>query len=103
MSRSDWKEIDSSKKHGGQGTISRVMHVSEGIKGARKELRPASKKYLNDFAVTRVSFNFHDGLWNSGKYLLPKITIKGKDQFVLLVPKNMLTKESTWIASNDLL
>jgi len=51
------------------------------------------------FAVEKVRFNYHTKSWESDQYILPRC---GED-FVLLTPKNMLTRDETWISRRDLL
>ncbi len=62
-----------------------------------------SRTFLKEFAVSKTSFDFDNKLWKNEKFILPFIKKDGKDQFVLLVPKNILTKEDTWISKNDFL
>lgn len=50
-------------------------------------------KYVKIHAVERVRFDYGRGVWRPGKYRLPSI---GGD-YVLLTPRNLLTKDSTWI------
>lgn len=61
------------------------------------------KKLINKFAVDKVEFNFNEGIWESASFNLPFIKNNGKTQFVLLVPKEILTKDDTWISRNDFL
>ena len=63
---------------------------------ARKFLRPEFKKI---FAVNKVSFNYSITRWLNGKYELPFI---GND-YVLLTPKDILTKDQAWINRPDLI
>jgi len=67
-----------------------------------------AKKYLNseflsEFSVRKVEFDFNAGIWRDGRYSLPTITTKGKSEFVLLVPRKILTKEEMWISKNNFL
>ena len=61
------------------------------------------KKFLLEFSVRKVEFNFEKGIWQGDRFILPMIEVNGKKQFVLLVPKKILTKEETWISKNDFL
>jgi hypothetical protein len=54
-------------------------------------------KYKAEFAVRRVRFNRDLGVWTSGNYILPVY----KNDFVILSPKDMLTRENTWISHTD--
>lgn len=49
------------------------------------------------FAVSKVDFRADMGAWMSARFLLPKL----RDDFVLLTPKDILTKEDTWINKED--
>ncbi len=61
------------------------------------------KKFLSVFAVKKTSFDFTNQIWQDGSFNLPSIEINGKKQFVLLVPKNIITKHDNWISKNDFL
>lgn len=67
---------------------------------AKKNL---DSKLLAEFPVRKVEFDFQKGIWIDGRFTLPALEVKGKKEFVLLVPKEMLTKEDTWISKNDFL
>lgn len=67
---------------------------------AKKHL---DKKHLSVFPVRKVEFDFKRGIWNDANYTLPSYVWKGKKQFVLLVPRDILTKHDTWIAKDDFL
>ena len=54
---------------------------------------------LSDFNVEKVSFNYRTRVWVSKTYRLPKFG----DDFVLLTPKEMLTKDDTWINKSEML
>jgi hypothetical protein len=63
-----------------------------------------AKTYLHHqqrrmFTVQRVRFNYQTELWQSGRYELPHFA----GDFVLLTPKNLLTRDDTWISRKDLL
>ena len=62
-----------------------------------------NKKFIDKFAVNKVEFDFKNGLWKDASFDLPFIDIAGQKEFVLLVPKAVLTKQSTWISRNDFL
>lgn len=62
-----------------------------------------AKAYLREdqkyvFTVVRARFNYDLEVWVSEKYTLPKF---GGD-YVILTPKDMLTKDENWINQNDL-
>jgi len=61
------------------------------------------KKYLAEFSIRKVEFDFKNGIWLDARFTLPKIEVGNKKEFVLLVPREMLTKEDTWISRNDFL
>lgn len=50
------------------------------------------------FTVKKTKFNYETETWVSRTYELPSIG----DDFVLLTPKNILTKDDAWINRNDL-
>ncbi|MFA4819130.1 MAG: hypothetical protein WC621_04795 [Patescibacteria group bacterium] len=67
-----------------------------------------AKKYLDsrllsEFPVRKVEFDFEQGIWLDARFTLPSLEIRGKKEFVLLIPKELLTKEDTWISKNDFL
>ncbi len=51
------------------------------------------------FAVTRAAFNYDTESWETRKYALPRLG----DDFVLLTPVDMLTRDDTWISQSDML
>jgi len=55
------------------------------------------KKFLSEFAIRKVEFDLRKGIWNDGRFVLPTLQRAGKKDFVLLVPRKILTKEDTWI------
>src|SRR3989344_7642748 len=69
-------------------------------KFAKKHL---DKSLLSEFPVRKVNFDFGKGIWSDARFTLPFLYVKGKKEFVLLVPKEMLTREDTWISKNDFL
>lgn len=50
-------------------------------------------------AVRKVHFNYVTESWESGTFILPFY----KDDYVLLTPKDILTKDDTWINKSDLI
>lgn len=57
-----------------------------------------SPKFLRTHAVSHTQFNYQTRSWITEHYLLPTL---GK-QFILLTPKDILTKDDTWINKNDM-
>jgi len=51
------------------------------------------------FRVQRVKFNVDTETWEEKEYILPKY----KNDYVLLTPKELLTKDDTWINKKDLI
>jgi len=49
--------------------------------------------------VRKVRFNYHTETWESGTYDLPRYL----GDYVLLTPKDILTKDDTWINKTDLI
>jgi hypothetical protein len=50
------------------------------------------------FLVPKVRFNYETETWEARHFILPKF----EDDYVLLTPKDLLTKEDTWINRHDL-
>ncbi len=50
------------------------------------------------FRVRRVRFNYETETWEDGNFALPQL----RNDFVLLTPKDMLTRDDTWINKRDL-
>lgn len=63
---------------------------------AQAHLRP---EFRRDFPIDKVTFDYEKRRWMRGNYNLP---IHGND-FVLLTPKDILTKDDAWINRGDLL
>jgi hypothetical protein len=57
-----------------------------------------SAEFLREMAAPRVRFNYMTESWESGRFILPYC----KGEYVLLTPKDMLTKDDTWINRSDL-
>jgi hypothetical protein len=55
------------------------------------------KKYRRDIAISRVSFNYKTETWQNGIFDLPMFN----KNYVLLTPKDILTKDDTWINKPD--
>lgn len=55
--------------------------------------------YRREFAIDKVTFDYNARRWKGGRYVLPAY---GND-FVLLTPKSILTKDEAWINRGDLL
>src|SRR5699024_4091234 len=51
------------------------------------------------FRVRRVRFNYETEAWEDGLFELP---VHGED-YVLLTPVDMLTRDETWISETDLI
>lgn len=56
-----------------------------------------SPKLTKEIAVDKVSFNYYSQTWQPKNYTLP---IYNQD-YVLLTPKDMLTKDDIWISKGD--
>ncbi|SAH80019.1 hypothetical protein [Enterobacter hormaechei] len=57
------------------------------------------KKYLSEHMVAKVEFNYETRSWSSKKFILP--TYDG--DYVLLTPRDILTKDETWINRNEMI
>ncbi|MFJ9563612.1 hypothetical protein ACIRQQ_26680 [Streptomyces fuscichromogenes] len=53
----------------------------------------------NTFRIRRVRFNYNTEAWEDGQFILPKL----RNDFVLLTPRDMLTRDDTWINKSDLI
>lgn len=62
---------------------------------AVRYIRP---EHVDRFAVDKVRFNYDTESWESGTYVLPRLA----DDYVLLTPKDILTRDDTWINRQDL-
>ena len=51
------------------------------------------------FAVQKVRFNYVTRTWTTGRFELPRLG----DDYVILTPKDILTKDDSWISRNGLL
>jgi hypothetical protein len=56
------------------------------------------KDKLGKVTIKKAEFNYETKSWKHKTYLLPKLD----RDFVILTPKDLLTKEDTWINRNDL-
>jgi hypothetical protein len=54
--------------------------------------------HRKSFRVRRVRFNYETEVWEDGEFTLPHL----RNDFVLLTPKDMLTRDDTWINKRDL-
>jgi hypothetical protein len=61
----------------------------------KKHIDPAFTKKL---AVPRVRFNYNTETWETDSFVLPWFV----NDFVLLTPENILTRDDTWISQRDL-
>ena len=57
-----------------------------------------SRKHKKKFSVPRTIFNYETESWEHKEYVLPKFF----DDFVILTPKNILSRDATWINRDDL-
>ena len=55
------------------------------------------KKLRREIAVSRISFNYETESWQPGIFDLPIFN----ESYVLLTPKDILTKDETWINKDD--
>lgn len=61
--------------------------------------RNISSEFVRTFSVNRALFNYELERWMPKSYTLPVYN----DDFVLLTPKDILTKDDTWINHNDMI
>ncbi|WP_187143613.1 MULTISPECIES: hypothetical protein [Pantoea] len=57
-----------------------------------------NKKFLKEFNVEKVHFNYQTRTWVNKNFTLPSYN----GDFVLLTPRDILTKDDTWINRNDM-
>lgn len=57
-----------------------------------------NKVHLKDFMVSKVRFNYITESWENDRFTLPNIN----GEYILLTPKDMLTKDDTFMNSNDM-
>ena len=57
------------------------------------------QEYRREFKVGKVRFNYETETWERGVYELPSF----EGDYVLLTPKDMLTRDDTWISKPDLI
>jgi hypothetical protein len=60
-------------------------------------------KYLAEFSIRKVNFDFEKSIWTDKRFTLPMLERGKKKEFLLLIPRDILTKEDTWISKNDFL
>src|SRR5260370_18411487 len=63
---------------------------------AKKHLRPLQRR---TFKVDRVKFDYETGRWKNGQFELPYLN----GDYVLLTPKEILTRDESWINQGDML
>jgi len=63
---------------------------------ARRQIDASRRR---KFTINKVRFNYKTESWESGTYNLPCY----REDFVLLTPRDILTKEETWINKSDLI
>lgn len=56
-------------------------------------------KYVDTFAVPKSVFNYNTESWATRKYKLPSL----RNDFVLLTPADILTRDDTWINQSDMI
>ncbi|CAN5317158.1 hypothetical protein BH09ACT5_BH09ACT5_01260 [soil metagenome] len=65
-------------------------------KFAKKHLDP---NMCETFRVARAEFNYETESWATRDYYLPRL----RDDFILLTPEDMLTRDNTWINHPDMI
>src|SRR5450759_5230357 len=61
-------------------------------------LKHLKAEYQRSIAIRKVRFNYDTETWESLKYVLPWVN----NDYVLLCPKDILTKDENWINKDDL-
>lgn len=68
---------------------------------ARENIDDSKKKVFN---IQKTVFDYSSRMWVSRTATLPFVlTPEGREEFVLLTPKDILAKSDTWISKNDFL
>lgn len=63
-----------------------------------------NSKFLTDFRINKLEFDFKKGIWIDGVAKLPFVYNKKKmKEYVLLTPRDILVKEEDWISKSDFL
>jgi len=62
---------------------------------SRKLIEP---KFIQEHLINKVSFNYKIRAWKSEVFSLPTIN----NDYVILIPKDILTKDDTWINKKDM-
>ncbi len=57
------------------------------------------ERQCREFGVRRVRFNYDTESWETGRYYLPEL----RDDFILLTPTDILTRDDTWISHRDMI
>jgi hypothetical protein len=57
------------------------------------------EQHCDTFSVQRAEFNYETESWATREFYLPKLD----DDFVLLTPRDMLTRDDTWISPSDMI
>ena len=66
---------------------------------AEKNIDSSKKK---EFNIKKATFDFSTKIWLNRKAILPFVlNPEGKSEFVLLTPKDILSKSNTWISKSD--
>lgn len=61
-------------------------------------------QFISEIGITKIEFDFEKGIWINGVARLPFVyDKKGKKEYVLLTPKDILVKEEDWISKSDFL
>ncbi|MEN9921353.1 MAG: hypothetical protein RLZZ517_331 [Candidatus Parcubacteria bacterium] len=61
-------------------------------------------KFLTDFRINKLEFDFKRGIWIDGVASLPFVyNEKNIKEYVLLTPRDILVKEEDWISKSDFL
>lgn len=63
---------------------------------AKAHLQPHQ---CREFSVVRAAFDYRTETWQTRKYYLPSL----REDFVLLTPVDMLTRDDTWISREDMI
>lgn len=61
------------------------------------------KKFRQIHGIEKVRFNYKTQVWEDGTFELPNYDNSIKDNYVILTPSNLLTKDENWINREDLL
>jgi hypothetical protein len=71
-----------------------LLHYTQEFTEAHLSINQTSR-----FHIRKVKFSYQTETWKTGSFILPHF----RDDFIVLVPKDMLTKDEIWINRSDMI